>query len=388
MSGSYRTARRLSINCPRQYLDKTATVSYGSTMPVPARTAALAAIHPIQVVTRRTGLSADVIRVWEKRYGVVTPVRSAGGRRLYSDADIERLRLLAHATLSGGTIGRLAALSPEALAALIAPADASTGAVTGIDAARPAHEAVRRPSPVPGGTAMTAARDHLDTSLAAITRFDGVALDLLLRRAAIALSAEAFLDALVVPLTERIAAHVRDGTLRPAHRHLAHAVLRRVLDHVTTTATPPLPSRDVVVTTPSGQGQELGALLAAAAAAADGWRVTYMGPGLPAEDIVETVERIGARALVLSLGAAPGDRVIPRELRRLRALLPGDVAVLLEGAGAEVHRSVTAEIRAAAPRDLAEMREQLRALADGSDDVPTSDGTAAAAAPGRGRGRR
>jgi MerR family transcriptional regulator, light-induced transcriptional regulator len=62
---------------------------------MPMRTSALPAIlHPIQVVTRRTGVSADVLRVWEKRYAVVTPIRSASGRRLYSDADIERLRLL------------------------------------------------------------------------------------------------------------------------------------------------------------------------------------------------------------------------------------------------------------------------------------------------------
>ena len=50
--------------------------------------------HPIQVVARRTGLSADVIRVWERRYGAVAPKRVAGGRRLYSDNDIKRFQRL------------------------------------------------------------------------------------------------------------------------------------------------------------------------------------------------------------------------------------------------------------------------------------------------------
>ena len=62
--------------------------------------------HPIQVAARRAGLSPHVLRAWEKRYGdVVAPGRSAGGRRLYSDADIERLRLLHEATRAGRRIG-------------------------------------------------------------------------------------------------------------------------------------------------------------------------------------------------------------------------------------------------------------------------------------------
>src|SRR5690349_14200348 len=74
--------------------------------------------HPIQVVARRTGLSADVIRAWEKRYAVVTPVRSETGRRLYSEADVERLRQVARATLTGRTVAQAAALPLEELAAL------------------------------------------------------------------------------------------------------------------------------------------------------------------------------------------------------------------------------------------------------------------------------
>ena len=50
--------------------------------------------HPIQVVSRRTGLSQDVIRVWERRYHAVTPERSPTNRRLYSDDDVRRLALL------------------------------------------------------------------------------------------------------------------------------------------------------------------------------------------------------------------------------------------------------------------------------------------------------
>ena len=51
------------------------------------------ALHGIKIVARRTGLSAHVIRIWEKRYGAVEPDRTDTNRRLYSEEQIERLKL-------------------------------------------------------------------------------------------------------------------------------------------------------------------------------------------------------------------------------------------------------------------------------------------------------
>jgi DNA-binding transcriptional MerR regulator/methylmalonyl-CoA mutase cobalamin-binding subunit len=299
---------------------------------------------PIQVVVRRTGLSADVIRAWEKRYAVVTPARTDAGRRLYSDADVERLRQVARATLTGRTVGQLAALPPEQLAAL----------------AR--DDAPRTSVGPPADAAAERSREYLRTCLDALARFDAPGLDAALRHAAIALSAEAFLESIVVRLWERVGDGVHHGTLRPAHQHLAHAVLRRVLDRVAEAATPLRDAPQLLVATPPGQSDELGALLAAAAAAAEGWRVVYLGPGLPAEDIADAATQVRARAVTLSLGATPGDRVTPRELRRLRTLLPDGVALVVKGSGAEAHRRVLGEIGAPVLRDVPSLLAQLRTL--------------------------
>ena len=64
----------------------------------------------MRVVTRRTGLSADLLRAWERRDVVVRPSRSENGHRLYSDLDIERLRLLYRAAAAGRAIGQIAEL--------------------------------------------------------------------------------------------------------------------------------------------------------------------------------------------------------------------------------------------------------------------------------------
>jgi methylmalonyl-CoA mutase cobalamin-binding subunit len=177
----------------------------------------------------------------------------------------------------------------------------------------------------------------------------------------IALSADDFLDALVVPLVDRLRVQLLDGSLRGSHGHLAYSVLRRVLDHVVATATAPLGSHDVIVTTLGDHAHELDALIAAAAAAADGWRVTYIGPRVPADDVADALAQLDARVLILCLAAPPGDREIPRELRRLRALLPASVELLVVGSTPDVGRSSIVDTGATPLVGLDALRTRLRA---------------------------
>ena len=306
----------------------------------------------MRVVTRRTGLSADLLRAWERRYEVVAPSRSKGGRRLYSDADVERLRLLYKATLSGRSIGQVAELSTRALAALVredAEADARVERAT-----RKAQEIelTRQPSTA----------DYLADCVRAVERLDAAGLDATLRRAAVALPVAALLDMFVVALLERVGTRWREGTLRPVHGHLALPILRRVLDRVIESASSPLAMANVVVATPTGQVHEFGALLVAATAAAEGWRVTYLGAELPAEDIAEAAVQTQARAVALSVVSPGGDPAVGHELRRLRTLLPKDVALVVGGAAASAYRSVLDEIGAVRLNDLEGFRAQLRML--------------------------
>src|SRR5690554_2996405 len=71
--------------------------------------------HQIGTVAERTGLTPEVLRVWERRYGAVSPARSDGRQRLYSDAELEKLQLLARVTRAGRAIGLVAGLSVEEL---------------------------------------------------------------------------------------------------------------------------------------------------------------------------------------------------------------------------------------------------------------------------------
>src|SRR5262245_17972961 len=82
--------------------------------------------YRIGTVTKLTGLSADVVRVWERRYGAVRPVRSDAGTRLYSDADVSRLRRLRQAIEKGHSISQAAKLTEAELDAVISDSEKAT----------------------------------------------------------------------------------------------------------------------------------------------------------------------------------------------------------------------------------------------------------------------
>jgi DNA-binding transcriptional MerR regulator/methylmalonyl-CoA mutase cobalamin-binding subunit len=302
--------------------------------------------HPIQVVARRTGLTADVLRAWEKRYGVVKPGRSEGGRRLYSDADIERLRLLRRASLAGRRIGQIASLSTEELTDLVQE-----------DEREEAEAAIE-----PGAGAGALAEAHLQASLAAMERLDARELEAVLNRALVTLSAPVLVEQVAAPVLRRVGELWSRGGVRPAHEHLASAVLLRVLGKLVEAAEPSGAAPKLVVATPAGQQHEFGALFAAATAAAEGWHVTYLGSDLPAEDIAAAASETGAEAVALSIVYVTDQRRMEDELRTLRRRLQPGVPILVGGAAIASYKRVLDEIGARQVSDMVELRSTLAEL--------------------------
>lgn len=98
--------------------------------------------HSIGAVSRRTGLSPDVLRAWEQRYGAVEPRRSAGGQRVYADTDIQRLRLICQALDGGRRIGQVARLATAELERLVREDRQATGKQNGGVASRARARAI------------------------------------------------------------------------------------------------------------------------------------------------------------------------------------------------------------------------------------------------------
>lgn len=306
----------------------------------------------MRVVIRRTGLSPDLLRAWERRYGVVAPSRSDGGQRLYSDADIERLTLLRRATALGRSIGQVAELDDTALTRLVVDDEAALPVT----------------APPIGGEPAPAVETYLIRALRAVETMDSTLLESTLRSAAISLPISALTERVVAPLLTQVGARWHQGTLRAAHEHLASAASRRILSWVASQAVVDAAAPGIVVTTPAGQVHEIGALLAAATAATEGWRVIYLGADLPAEDIAAAVTESGAGVVALSIIFPLDDAGVHEELRRLVRLLDPDIRLIVGGSGAESYRSTLERLGAQVVRDLATLRTTLRSLA--TDPTP------------------
>lgn len=146
-------------------------------------------------------------------------------------------------------------------------------------------------------------------------------------------------------------------------------MVRRTLDGMRSTLHT-LNGPGLVIATPAGQHHEIGAMLAAAAAAAAGWRVIYMGADLPADSIATAVEMTGARAVALSIIYPDDDPRLAEELRELRRLLPDRVTVIVGGQAAGRYRGVLEEMGAIWLTDAPALRSALDlVMASNTDGV-------------------
>lgn len=265
--------------------------------------------HPIRVVSERTGLSPDVLRAWERRYGVVLPGRSVAGQRLYSDADIERLALLVKVTQTGRAVGQMASLSPDELRQLVAE-DAERG--------------ISRPAP---------AAEYRERALTAVADFAPDRLQAVLRSALLSLGTSGFLDDVVTPLLRLIGDAWHRGEIGIAHEHAASAVVRGELSGLVAQLAVPEGAPRAVVGCLALERHELGAVLATAAAAHAGWRVAYLGPDVPAAEIARAALKHDAGIVGVSIVTPADASAAKAELHALRTSLRPGTALFAGGAG-------------------------------------------------------
>jgi DNA-binding transcriptional MerR regulator len=264
--------------------------------------------YPIRAVSRLTGLGIDTLRAWERRYGAVKPLRDDRGR-LYSEDQVARLRLLQQAVAAGHHVGQIATLGDAELRRLALPGPAAAAA----------------------GGPPTAPHDASAFG-AALVKLDAAALDQELSRLASVLAPVELVKDVVLPAAREVGERWR----RPggiAHEHLISATLRHLLGSFLRLYARRDPRVRLLFATPAGDRHELGILGAAMLAASQGLSVSYVGPDLPADEILHAVGTSGAHVLVLGLTLTEGSRQRDRELRAIVRRLPPPVELWTGGAG-------------------------------------------------------
>ena len=269
--------------------------------------------HPIAVVAERTGLSQDLLRVWERRYRAVTPGRGADDKRLYSDADVERLRLLDAAVRGGRRIGNVARLGSGELASLVHGDQAAARA----PAARPQD---RLPDSA-----------LIDAMMGAIRAFDSRTFDDQLRRAAAQEGVPKFLESVVAPLLRAVGDEWHGGRLTVAQEHFASAAAADMVGQAMRSMSAARDAPRLLVTTLPESRHVIGAILAGAMAATDGWHVIFLGAELSPGDIVSAAAKSDADAVALSVTYTPDPADTIEQIRLLRATLPAGVFLIVGG---------------------------------------------------------
>ena len=178
--------------------------------------------YPLRAAARLTGLSPDLLRAWESRYGVVKPLRTAGGTRRYRAADLERLRLVKAAVDAGDRISVVARLDPVELARRAEPT------------ARPAQAG-------------------LELIISAVERLDNQEAQRLLVLQLSAMGPVSFAREIALPLAREIGERWATNRMGIASEHLATGVLRSMLGSALTPTAASRLGPTIVFATPTGE---------------------------------------------------------------------------------------------------------------------------------------
>jgi DNA-binding transcriptional MerR regulator len=250
-------------------------------------------------LSRRSGVSPELLRAWERRYGLLRPKRSSGGLRLYSSEDLGRVRLMREHMTQG-----LAAREAAALAARETVADR---------AGAPAFDA-------------SSARAELGR---ATETFDEPRAQAVIDALLAVASLDAFLSEVVVPYLHDLGERWEREKVSVAHEHFASNLLRgRLLGLARGWGRGT--GRRALLACPPSERHDLGLIAFGLALRERGWRIDYLGADTPTESIAEAARTIDPALLVLS--AVNPDRFSP--LAPLLADLAKRHRVAVAGAGA------------------------------------------------------
>ena len=246
-------------------------------------------------LSRRSGVSPELLRAWERRYGLLRPTRSPGGLRLYSAGDLDRVREMQQ-HLAGG----LAAAEAAALAA---------------------RSAETEPAP----RLPTAARDEL---AAALDAFDEPRAQSTLDRLLAEATVESVLTDVILPFLEELGERWERGEASVAHEHFSTSVLRGRLLGLARGWGRGLGPVALLACLP-GERHELGLMAFGLALRSHGWRIAFFGSDTPLNTVEDAADALQPSLVVLS---AVTPDLVHAALPQLRTLA-SRYRVALGGAG-------------------------------------------------------
>lgn len=261
-------------------------------------------ILPIAVVARETGISKDLLRKWEARYGFPQPTRSENGARGYTLNQVATLREVKRFIDSGMRPGEAVLLCLHGKTSKEAPA----------------------PAP--------ASRDTVSACLEAIRAHNPQELHALLDRCLMSQGVTAFVAQTAAPLTVAVGEAWMQGSMRVYEEHLFSSTLRAFLAEIHRRLQPTAGGARILLTTPPGELHTLGLEMVRALIAEAGGDCIFLGAQTPLSDLAEAAAAYDVAAVALSFSAAYPQRLLSPTLHQSRVLIPSSISIWAGGAGA------------------------------------------------------
>jgi DNA-binding transcriptional MerR regulator/methylmalonyl-CoA mutase cobalamin-binding subunit len=263
----------------------------------------------IGAVARATGFSPDTLRVWQKRYGFPVPQRKPSGHRLYSSADVRRLRRISQAIARGHRPGQVVALAEPRLESLLT------------DAAAPA-----RAEPNPASS--------LRSLMNLVRKHAGPELTVALLADAASLGPIEFLRQRAVPLINEVGEAWSRGELGIHHEHSFSQRLEDVLRALRMPYDRAASGPRIALAAFAGETHGLGLQMAALIAAVSGLQPHVLGTDTPVAEIVAAFKAHRAAAIGISISVSTAGVASRDRLLQLRSAIPAAVPILVGGQGA------------------------------------------------------
>lgn len=242
----------------------------------------------LKAVLRETGLAADTLRAWERRYGLPTPQRTAGGHRLYSQYDIETIKWLIARQAEGLSISRAVDLWNEQTASgsdpLAGLSHSSLALLTG-------------PTPaLPADTTLDAIRAEW---LQACLSFSETQAEQALNRAFSMFPVEAVCIEVLQKGMSEMGARWYQNQASVQQEHFASGLAMRRLDALLSASPAPTRNLTILIGCPPTEWHTFTPLLLALLLRRRGLNVIYLGANVPAERFAETAQRVKASMVIL-----------------------------------------------------------------------------------------
>lgn len=262
--------------------------------------------YRIKTVAALTGVPRNTLLAWERRYNLVEPDRAGNGYREYTDADVARIVKIKAYVDKGYKISEAITLAEQG----------------------PRLE----PPASPAQPERPALRSVQASVLKALVAFDRAEASRIIDQLPMA-SFQTQLDELYLPILTALGDGWEAGEISIAQEHYASAFCReRMIGMLVALSHGPESGERIVCAGMSGEAHEGGLLSLAIRLAARGARVSYLGPDLPVESLIDACTD---RHIAMVCVSATGPRTLENLLdyaRRLRAGLPTEVRVVVGGA--------------------------------------------------------